>query len=161
MATADISGLLYFMPIFTFLFVFIVVYAILSKVKEDIGTNEFVNALASFLIATMFVTVSSMRMYMESVVPWVVILLLALFFVLVVVGFSQNKIDNLLGKNFAIGFVIVLLLIFFFSGVKVFSSVLSSLFSPLISKVTNDDRLFGSILIFAVAAMTSWLVTKK
>ena len=157
MATADISGLLFFMPIFTFLFVFVVIYAILGKVKEDLGTNEFLNALVSFLIATMFVTVSTMRKYIETVVPWFVILILVLFFVLMIVGFSQNKLDDLLGKKFAIGFVVVLIAIFFIAGVNVFSAVLT----PFFTKITNDDRIFGSILVLAVAALASFLVTRK
>jgi hypothetical protein len=153
----DIAGLLYFMPIFTFLFVFVVVYALLNKVKETLGTNDFVNALIGFLVSTVFISVSSMRLYLETIVPWFAILVIALFFILAIVGFSQQKIEGIVSKNFIIGVVVVLIGIFLIAGVKVFSSILS----PLFYKIKNDDRLFGGILIFLVAALTSWLLTKK
>jgi hypothetical protein len=157
MDVVDISGLLYFMPIFTFLFVFVVVYSLTSKVKEHLGTNDFLNALISFLISTIFITVSSMRLYMETVIPWFAVLVVALFFILVIVAFSQQKIDAVVGKNFVLALVFILVLVFVFAGAKVFSSVLS----PLFYKIQHDDRLFGGVLIFLVAALTSWLLTKK
>jgi len=153
----DIAGLLYFMPIFTFLFVFVVVYSLLNKVKESLGTNDFLNALIGFLVSTVFISVSSMRLYLETIVPWFAILIVALFFILTIVGVSQQKIDSILTKNFIIGVVVILIAVFLIAGVKVFSSILS----PLFYKIKNDDRIFGGVLIFLVAALTSWLLTKK
>jgi hypothetical protein len=53
---ADISGLTWFMPIFGFMFVFLIVYAILKK-SAILGDNEFITIFTSFVIATMFETV--------------------------------------------------------------------------------------------------------
>ena len=152
----DVSGLLYFMPIFSFIFVFVVVYALLSRYKV-LGENNFVNALIGVVFATAFITASSVRTYIETITPWFVVLVLALFFILAVIGFSQKKVEDVIGKNFISALIVVVILIFFFAGIKVFSSILS----PLFFKITNDDRLLGGILIFLVAALMSWIMTKK
>jgi hypothetical protein len=152
----DVSGLLYFMPIFSFLFVFVVVYCLLKK-SAVLGDNEFMNALIGFVVATAFVTASSIRMYVETVTPWFAVLVVAMFFILAIMGFSQQKIEGVLGKGLMGGFILVLVLVFFFAGVKVFSSVLA----PAYYKITNDERLLGGVLVFFIAALTSWVVTRK
>jgi hypothetical protein len=48
----DISGIYNFMPIFSFLFVFVVVYAILAKTKV-LGDQK-VNLLVGFIMAIIF-----------------------------------------------------------------------------------------------------------
>jgi len=152
----DVSGLLYFMPIFSFLFVFVVIYCLLKK-SAVLGDNDFMNALVGFVVATAFVTASSVRMYVETVTPWFAVLIVAMFFILAIIGFSQQKIEGFLGKGMMGGFIVVLILIFFFAGIRVFSSVLA----PVYYKITNDERLLGGILVFFIAALTSWVVTRK
>ncbi len=152
----DVSGLLYFMPIFSFIFVFIIVYSLLTKYKI-LGEEKFINSLMAAIFATAFITASSVRTYVETITPWFVVLVVALFFILTIIGFSQKKVEDIIGKNFVVGLVIVVMLIFFFAGIKVFSTVLT----PLFFKISNDDRFLGGILIFLVASLMSWIFTKK
>ena len=54
----DISGIYFFMPVFSFLFVFLIVYAILARTKI-LGDSGFVNLLVSFIISIIFMSFSS------------------------------------------------------------------------------------------------------
>ncbi|MEM4230702.1 MAG: hypothetical protein QXF25_02405 [Candidatus Pacearchaeota archaeon] len=152
----NVLGLLYFMPIFSFLFVFVIVYALLKK-TQVLGDNDFMNALVGVIVATAFITASSARTYVETITPWFAVLIVAMFFILAVIGFSQQKIEGAIGKNIMIGFVFVLILVFFFSGVKVFSSGVM----PIYYRITENERLIGGILVFFVAGVMSWIVTRK
>ena len=81
----DISGLAYFMPIFGFLFIFVIVFALLDKTKI-LGGVKWIDVLISFIVAIIFATMTSVREYVEQVTPWFVVLVVALFFILVIVG---------------------------------------------------------------------------
>lgn len=152
----DVSGLLYFMPIFSFIFVFVLVSTLLDRYKV-LGDDKFINYLMAAIFATAFITASSARTYVETVTPWFVVLVVALFFILAIIGVSQKKVEDIVGKKFVISMVVVVIMIFFFAGIKVFSSVLT----PLFFKITDNDRILGGVLIFLVAALMSWIFTKK
>lgn len=152
----DVLGLGYFMPVFSFVFVFAISYALLDKTKI-LGENKFIHLLISFVIAVSFIVASSVRTYVETVTPWLAVLMIALFFIFILVSFSGRKIEDFTGNGFIGMIIIVLILIFFFAGVKVYSSVLL----PLYVKVTNEERILGSVILFAVAIFASWVLTKK
>src|SRR5512138_3745491 len=88
-ATADISGIVYFLPLVSFLLVFVITYAVL--VASKLVEGWFLQVLVPFLIATVFVTAISARDYVLAVIPWFAILVVLLFLVLMFTGF--------LGKN--------------------------------------------------------------
>ena len=152
----DISGLSFFMPIFGFLFVFVIVYALLVKTKI-LGESQFINLLISFIIAVIFATVSSVQDYVQMVTPWFVVLIIALFFILIIVGLSQNKITDIIGKKFVWVFIVALILVFLISATKVFSPV----WGDVQDFITNEGRVVGGIILLIVAALVAWAVTKK
>ena len=65
----DVSGINFFMPVFSFLFVFVIVYAILAKTKI-LGDNKFVNLVIGFIMAIIFMSFSSTELYVETIIPW-------------------------------------------------------------------------------------------
>src|SRR3990167_1100291 len=111
MATIDYSWLNYFMPIFGFLFVFVVMYAILIKTKI-LGEGEFVNAFVSFIFAIIFVSFAPGVEYVKTVVQWIAILIICLFLVLVIAGLSQKKLDDFLKPGLGWFFIGLLAIVF-------------------------------------------------
>jgi hypothetical protein len=156
----DISGLSYFMPIFGFLFVFVIVYALLKK-TELLGESSFVNLLISFIVAIIFATLSSAQEYVQTVTPWFAVLMIALFFVLIIVGLSQQKISDIVGKEFALGFVAVLILIFVIAAIKVFPSVFGNAWSEVTKFVTLQSRIAGGIILLIIAGITAFILSKS
>ncbi len=156
----DISGLSYFMPIFGFLFVFVIVYALLKK-TELLGGSGFVNLLVSFIIAIIFATMSSAQEYVKTVTPWFAVLMIALFFVLIIVGLSQQKISDVVGKEFALGFVAILILIFVIAAIKVFPYVFGNAWSEITEFVTLQSRIAGGIILLVIAGITAAVLSKS
>jgi hypothetical protein len=154
----DITGITYFMPIFIFLFVFIIIFAILNKVKI-LGDNNFAHILMSFIIAIIFATTTNTRQYLETVTPWVVVFVVSIFFILIIIAISQQKFELFFKPGAVWVIIIALLLIFLVSANQVFSNLL--LFENFKTVVNTDARLTGGVLLIAVAAIVSWILTKK
>lgn len=150
------------MAIFGFLFVFTVMYAILAKTKI-LGENAFSNALVSFVIAIIFITFSSGVEYIGNVIPWFALLIVCIFCVLVIIGFSQKEIDKFMKPGFTWVFIIILIIIFVISAVKVFNPILGP-YLPGGDKATGffySERFIGGVLLLVIAAVTAWILTKK
>ena len=156
----DVSGLSYFMPIFGFLFVFVIVYSLLAKTKL-LGENKFVNLLISFIVAIIFTTFSSVQEYVQQVTPWFVVLVIALFFILLIVGLSQHKITDIVGKGFVWFFVIALILVFLIAAIKVFPNAFGEAWNELVGFMTFRARIAGAIILLIIASLTAWVITKK
>lgn len=167
----DVSGLSYFMPVFSFLLVTVLVYALLLKTKI-LGESKFISLLVAFILAVIFISFSSVRRYVVNVTPWVVVLFIAIFFIVLIVGFSQNKIETFMKPGFAWVFIILLILIFLIAALKVFSGVLGP-YLPGGSEVGADpfllrlkhffgsSKFLGALAVLVVAALTTWVLTKK
>ncbi len=151
----DISGLSYFLPIFGFLFVFVIVYALLIKTKI-LGENMLINLIISFIVAIIFATMSSAEEYVETVTPWFVVLVIVLFFILIIIGLSQQKIADIMKPGFVWVFIVALILIFLISAVKVFS-----IWQPIQEFVTTEARIAGAIILLIIAGLAAWIITKK
>jgi len=80
--SVDVSAITYFAPILSFLIVFVIMAALLHK-TEILGKSVGLNLFVSFLIATVFVAAASVRQVVLDVIPWFVVLLLAVFFIFV------------------------------------------------------------------------------
>jgi len=165
----DISGIFLFMPVFSFLFVFVVVYAVLAKTRV-LGESQRTNILVSFIMAIIFMNFSSLELYVRTILPWFIVLLVVLFFVLVIAGFSTKEIDKIMTPAFAWAFIIILLTIFLIAAIRVFNPifhpdyvVVSGDKPEVLVQLRNflDSRVFGSVLLFFIAAIVSWVLTKK
>ena len=151
----DISGFSYFMPIFGFLFVFVIVYALLAKTKI-LGDNKFINVLISFIISIIFSLMLPAQEYVEIVTPWFAILAISLFFILILIVLSQSKIESIMKPGFVWVFIIILILVFLFSAVKVFA-----FWNPIFEFIDTRGRVFGGILLLVIAGFVAWVITKK
>lgn len=159
---ADITFYTWFMPIFGFLFVFVIIYALLAKIKI-LGESKAVNIFISLVIAIIFATVSSVRQYVQTVTPWFAVLVIALFFILMLVGFTHST--DKFRTPLAWIFTLLLIIIFLISAIKVFGSAVTQYLPgyPPDSKVKSfffSDQFLGAFLLLVVAAVVSWVLTK-
>ncbi len=120
---ADVSGLGYLAPILVFLLVVLVLALILKKTKV-IGENPWMTMFISLIMAIIFVTANNIRELILNVIPWFAVLLIALFFILLLTTFVSA--DNVPKKLLVWAFLIAMIFVFFFSGVKVYASTLGS-----------------------------------
>lgn len=167
---ADVSAFVYFLPILAFLIVFAIMLAVLNKTKL-LGDNIYIQLFFSFVIATIFVTATSVRQLVLNVVPWFAVLLIALFLLMALIGF-MGKTDAMVGKGVGWIFVILLLISFLVSGVKVFSGTIGPYLpgSPTLGTgnptLTNlfewlySPQVGGAFLLIIVAALVSWVLVK-
>ena len=154
----DISGLSFFMPLFGFLLVFTIMLALLLKTKL-LGENRFVNIVVSFIIAIIFATMTNVREYVQNVTPWFVVLVIALFFILIVVGLYTPKVADVVKPGFVWLFIVALILVFLIAAITVFSSF-SGIWEDITSFVTNEARLAGAIILLIIAVLAAWVMTK-
>ena len=166
---ADVSAFVYFLPIFAFLVVFAIVFAVLSMYKI-IGENVFFQLFFSFVVATIFVTASSASQVVLNVIPWFAVLVVAMLLLLFLVKFIDKS--EIIGKGFGWAFVVLLIVVFIVSGVKVFSGTIGP-YLPGAQDVSDADpnllnffdwlyspRVAGAFLLIIVAVLVSWLLVK-
>lgn len=167
-ASIDVSGINYFLPIISFILVFIISYAVLNKTK--LFENKGIELFVAFLISILFISVVSARIYLELIAPWFVILLVSLFFILVMTGFIGKDAD-VIKKGFGIAFVFILFAVFLISAFFVFSSVLAPYFpggntrgaDPYFLSITSwlfSSKFGGAFLLILIGLLVSWILVK-
>jgi len=163
----DISGLNFFMPIFSFLLVFVISYVLLARFKI-VGESKFANVLISFIIAIIFMSFSSLKLYVETIIPWFVVLLVIVFLVLLM-GLFTSK-DWIPKSWFAWIVVIILIIIFLISAIRVFNPVFhpdlgitSGQGTSMLEQLGGyfDGGVLGSILLLVIAGIVAWVLTRK
>src|SRR3989344_1227023 len=160
MAVIDITGIYLFMPIFSFLFVFLIIYALLIKFKI-LGDSQFVNLLISFVISIFFMSFSGVDLYIRTLIPWFVVLLVCVFLILLIGGFASGKIESIQRNAtmwISVGILIAIILIV---AIKVFNPILhpdlivtsgedgTSLLGQL--RYIVDTQIAGSLILIIVA----------
>ncbi len=165
----DISGLNFFMPVFSFLFVTLIVYLILLKTKI-LGESKFLLVLISFIMAIVFMSFSSLELYVQTIIPWFIVLFVVVLLVLLVAGLSTKSLDKIMTPAFAWVVVGVLIVIFLIAAVKVFNPVFhpdlivaSGEGTSLLEQIKGylDGGAVGSILLLVIAGVVAWVVTRK
>jgi hypothetical protein len=165
----DISGLFFFMPIFSFLFVVLIVFAILAKTKI-LGDSKWIIALTSFIVAVVFMSFSSADLYIRTIIPWFVVLMVVVFLVLLIALFSTKAWDKIMSPAFAWVIVGILILIFLIAAIRVFNPVLhpdlgvtSGQGTSFLEQIKDfmSGGVAGSILLLIVAVIVAWVITRK
>ena len=153
----ELSGISTFIPVFGFLLVFVVCYALLAK-TEILGKNRFVHIFTSFCIAIIFLVSANAIEYIKTVTPWFVIFLISLVFIFMIAGLMRKNLEEVVGNRGFTWFVIIALIV-------VFLVSASYVFSDFINKYMAQQRTFalqpqiiGIAALVAVAAFASWLM---
>lgn len=158
-AEASISAIGYFMPIFAFLLVFIVVYALLVKTKV-LGDSQPVMLFISFILSAFFIVEASLVEFVQFSSAWFGVGVIGLFFLIVVLAFIPGiDIGAFFGKGnwFAWTLLGVVIVFFIVSSAYVFNWVTSW---GVIQSWFNTEW-FGLILLLIIAGVVSIILTKK
>ena len=166
----DISGLQFFLPIFSFLFVFLISYAILIKTKL-LGEMPFVNVLVSFILAIVFMSFSSVELYIRTIIPWFAVLFVIVFLVLLIAGLATKDLSGIMTKGFAWVIIAILVAVFLVAAIKVFNPVLhpdlvvtsgDGTQPGIIEQLRDvlDNRIAGGVLLVVIAIVVSAIITK-
>lgn len=155
----DITGVGYFGPIYTFLLVFLVVYAILLKTKL-LGGIIWIDLIIALIIGAIFSTFASAHEYVQAIVPWFAVLLIILFLVLLLVSIG-GKPDVFMKPGFLWVFVVVFIIIVLVSAVRIFPSVFGNSWNSLVYFAEHQAQIFGGIILIIIAALVAWVVVRK
>jgi len=166
----DISGIFFFMPVFSFLFVFLICYAILVKTKL-LGEMGFVNSFVSFIIAIVFMSFSSVELYIRTIIPWFAVLFVIVFLILLIAGLSTKNLDGIMTNKFSWVIIGILIAVFLIIAIRVFNPVLhpdliitsgDGTQPGIVEQLAYilDSRVAGGLLLVAIAAIVSWVITR-
>ena len=153
---ASLSAIGYFVPIFAFLLVFIVVYALLMKTKI-LGESSAVMLFISFVLASFFVVQASLVDFIQFSSAWFSVIVIGVFFLMLVLAFLPG--DSPLGfltKSdwFSWVMLIVILVLFVASAAYVFNFAVNW---GMIKDWFKSDW-FGMVLLLIIAAVVSWKI---
>jgi len=127
----------------------------------------------SFLISIIFVVVPSMQKFALISTPWVAVLIVMIFIIVMLLTFIRGNIDDIV-KNPAIAVIIILavLAIFVVSAINVFGPIISPYIpggseAGLTTQEAASKHFFtnpaviGAIILLIIAAIASWILTKS
>lgn len=167
-STVDLTGIQYFLPLLSFLLVFVVSLAFLMKTK--ILGNKFIEFLVSFIVATIFVTFVGPQKFIQNIAPAVAVLIVCAFFILLLAGIFGKDLA-FMSKGMGILFVIILFIVFIVTAFVVFSSSITPYLpggnygsgNPDVSLFSDwlfSSRVGGAILLLIVSALVAWVLVK-
>jgi len=159
----DVTGLEHFSSIFVFLFVWLVVFAILSWVKV-LGDNKFIHALVGLLLAIFVLISPTATGIVADVTPFIAVVFL--FIVLISIA------SHMLGANLeafpalkGVFIVFIILIIIIAAGVKIRERVsIPSETQADLSKTVNlifHPTFLGIVLILSIAIFTIALLASR
>lgn len=157
---ASVSAIGYFMPIFAFLLVFIVVYALLVK-SGVLGESPAMMVFVSFILSSFFIVEAELVEFVEWGGAWfgmaAVVVFLLITLVALVPGVDAGKFFG--GEKSWLGFMVFGLGIAFFviSSAYVFNWAINW---GMIRSWFDTDW-FGMILLLIIAGIVSVVLTKK
>ncbi|MFZ5955565.1 MAG: hypothetical protein ACOYT4_03995 [Nanoarchaeota archaeon] len=152
----SLASLNYFLPIFSFLFVFIMIYALLAKTKI-IGDNQFVNLFLSFILAVFFILNVSLVEFVQFNLAWFVVFIICVFMIMLLISFSHGKLDVVMKPFVAWVLMIALITFFIISSAHIFKWTID--WVQIQSWMSTDW--WGLVLVLIIAGIVSWRITKK
>ncbi len=159
MDVVSLSAVGYFMPIFSFLLVFIVVYALFAKTKI-LGDGPAVMLFVSFILSIFFIEEVNLVKFVQLSSAWFGVLVVSLFFLIVILAFVPGiNLSKFFGKGNWFAWVLLVLMFsfFIFSSVYIWNWVVNW---NMIQGWFNTSW-FGMILLLVIAGVVSFVLTKK
>lgn len=146
------------MPVISFLFVFIFIYALLVKTKI-LGENNMVSLFLSLIIASFFIVNVNLVEFTRMNVSWFVVFIVCLFMILTMLALVGKEVTDFFVKNNKVAGVLVALVIVMFvvSSSYAFNWVIN--FDVVQSWF--DKEWFGMVVLVVVAGIVSYVLTKK
>lgn len=151
-----LSALGYFLPIFAFLLVFIVIYALLMKTKV-LGDNSAVMLFISLILASFFVVESSLVEFVQFSSAWFALLIVLFLFIVVLMAFvpGSNPLSVLTKGSWfawvALGLVVGLFIV-------ASSYVFNWAVNWSLLETWFNTEWFGMILLLVIAGIVAWKI---
>ena len=124
----DIGLLEYFLPAFTFLFIFVVSYAVLDKFKL-LGDNKGLKLIASFSISILFLFSTDALKLVNFITPWFIVMVVIAMFLIALfmfMGLKEDSIVKAVGSGQVVWPIIIISIILLIVAlVHVFGSYMS------------------------------------
>ncbi len=158
MATVVLSPIETFLPIIAFLFVFILIYALLKK-TAIVGDNSFVAVFLSFAIAAFFIVNAQLVDFVKMSASWAVVFVICLFLILVFIGLAGKDSLGVVQGNKSLAWVLmgVLIIVFIVGASYVFNWALNW---DMI-KDWFDEPWFGTVVLLILAAIVAKVIIPK
>ena len=116
--TVDVSWLGEGMPIFGFVLVFVLIYAVLAKSKI-LGESKSINVIISLILGIIFISFSSVRTFVTNITPWFATVLTISFFFFMIVAFLIKEKWEAFTKPltiiFLISFAVIIVVALFYT----------------------------------------------
>lgn len=146
------------MPVISFLFIFILIYALLVKTNV-LGDNKWVSLFLSLIIASFFIVNVNLVEFTNTNVSWFVVFFVCLFLIVLMLSFVGKDATEFFTKNTKVAGVLVALVVVMFivSSSYTFNWAINL---DLFESWFNNEW-FGMILLIVLAAVISFVLTKK
>lgn len=153
---ASVSAVGYFMPIFAFLLVFIVVYALLFKTKI-LGDSQPIMLFISFILSSFFIVQTSLVEFVKITSAWFVVGVIIVFFLVVLLGFLPGKapLEFLSKGNWFSWTLFGVIVVFFIISA---SSIFNRVVNWGIVRSWFSSEWFGMILLLLIAGVVAWKI---
>jgi hypothetical protein len=155
----DVGFVGYFLPIFAFLLVFVVIYAILQKTKV-LGDNQAVSLFISFIMASFFVVDIQLVDFVTLTSTWFSVFVVLIFFLFLILAFVPGEAPlSFLSKGNWFSWALLAFMIIFFiiSSSYIFNWVIN--WDYIMSG--TDSEWFGFFLLIVIGGVVSFILTKK
>ena len=129
----------FFLPVFSFLFIFVIVYAVLDKFKL-MGESKAVKVIAALSIALLFLFSQATLKFVNFVTPWFVVLVIVAFFILALfmfMGVKEKEMEATIANPTVYWTVLVIIIILLIAAI---GTVFSDFFSGEGGEITDPTK---------------------
>jgi len=165
----DTSILTYLMPLLAFLFIVILVYALLLK-TGILGASKYIMITLALIIGLVFISFSKLRDYLMNLIPYLLVLFSVCFFLLILLVFITKDWEKIM-KPLTWVIVVVFALMIIILAFKFFPTLYHllpktsnyTLNSPLTSFKTwlYSKRIVNTLIFTIATAIVAIVITRK
>lgn len=152
----------FFLPVFSFLFIFVIMYAVLDKFKL-MGENKTVKFIAALSIALLFLFSKGVLDFVSFVTPWFVVLVILALFILslfMFMGAKEKDMEDVVKNPVVYWTILVIIIILLIAAIgTVFSDFFASeggqITDPTkvsITQILVHPRVLGSLFLLVIAS---------
>ncbi len=130
----DLGLLDAFLPIFVWIFVFVILYALLEK-TGFFGEKNWINAAIAFTVSILFIMVPEVNTIVSLITPWFIILLIFLVFLVLIflfMGVDPSKVASVFGENAVVFWMV------FIVSMSIFGYAFTQVYGEQIHDITDS-----------------------
>src|SRR3989344_1340353 len=136
----SLSFLEFFLPVFSFLFIFVIMFAVLDKFKL-LGENKTVKFVAALSIALLFLFSKETLNFVNFVTPWFVVLVIVALFILALfmfMGVKEKQMESTINDPRVYWTVLVIIIILLIADI---GTVFSDFFAGEGGEITDPTKI--------------------